>query len=111
MYMRNLKTNVGMAAALSACAVIAHAQDYPQRPIRLILPVPPGGVADVVARPLAQKLTQALGQPVVIDNRPGATGAIGLQLVAKAAPDGYTLLFGSTNTLCMGAALYAKTPP
>jgi tripartite-type tricarboxylate transporter receptor subunit TctC len=91
--------------------VTAHAQSYPQRPIRLVLPVPPGGVADVIARPLAQKLTQALGQSVVLDNRPGATGAIGLQLVAKAAPDGYTLLWGSTNTLCMGAALYAKSPP
>jgi tripartite-type tricarboxylate transporter receptor subunit TctC len=98
-------------AALWALAVIAHAQDYPQKPIRLILPVPPGGVADVIARPLAQKLTQAFGRSVVLDNRPGATGAIGLQLVAKAAPDGYTLLWGSTNTLCMGAALYARTPP
>src|SRR3954469_15641323 len=100
-----------LAAAACVFSAAAQAQNYPQRPIRLILPVPPGGVADVIARPLAQKLTQALGQPVVIDNRPGATGAIGLQLVAKAAPDGYTLLFGSTNTLCMGAALYAKTPP
>jgi tripartite-type tricarboxylate transporter receptor subunit TctC len=95
------------------CAVGApvHAQDYPRKPIRLILPVPPGGVADVIARPLAQKLTQDLGQPVVLDHRPGATGAIGLGLAAKATPDGYTLLWGSTNTLCMGAALYAKTPP
>ena len=96
---------------MCACAVVAHAQNYPQKPIRLILPVPPGGVADVIARPLAQKLTLAMGQSVVLDNRPGATGAIGLQLVAKAAPDGYTLLWGSTNTLCMGAALYAKSPP
>src|SRR4051794_10773626 len=108
-------SNFGLAAALCALTVIAHAQNYPQnypqKPIRLILPVPPGGVADVIARPLAQKLTQAFGQSVVLDNRPGATGAIGLQLVAKAAPDGYTLLWGSTNTLCMGAALYARTPP
>lgn len=101
---------VFVASSLLAAGTVV-AQSYPERPIRLILPVPPGGVADVVARPLAQRLTQALGQSVVLDNRPGATGAIGLQLVAKAAPDGYTLLFGSTNTLCMGAALYAKTPP
>jgi tripartite-type tricarboxylate transporter receptor subunit TctC len=110
MDMRNLRTNIGLAA-LCGWAVIAHGQNYPQKPIRLILPVPPGGVADVIARPLAQKLTQSLAQPMVLDNRPGATGAIGLQLVAKAAPDGYTLLWGSTNTLCMGAALYAKSPP
>ncbi|MEO7727197.1 MAG: tripartite tricarboxylate transporter substrate binding protein [Burkholderiales bacterium] len=92
-------------------AATAHGESYPQKPIRLILPVPPGGVADVIARPLAQKLTQSLGQSVVLDNRPGATGAIGLGLVAKAAADGYTLLWGSTNTLCMGTVLYAKTPP
>jgi tripartite-type tricarboxylate transporter receptor subunit TctC len=101
----------GLAAALALIGAATQAQDYPTKPIRLILPVPPGGVADVIARPLAQKLTQAFGQSVVLDNRPGATGAIGLQLVAKAAPDGYTLLWGSTNTLCMGAALYAKSPP
>src|SRR6478672_8633862 len=64
----------------------AYAQWYPSKPIRLILPVPPGGVADVIARPLAQKLTRALGQAVVLDHRPGATGAIGLGLAAKAAP-------------------------
>ncbi len=97
--------------AIVVLATGARAQSYPQKPVRLILPVPPGGVADVIARPLAQKLTQNLGQPVVLDNRPGATGAIGLGLVAKAAPDGYTLLWGSTNTLCMGTVLYAKTPP
>jgi tripartite-type tricarboxylate transporter receptor subunit TctC len=96
---------------IAAFGAMAHAQSYPQKPIRLILPVPPGGVADVIARPLAQKLTQDLGQPVVMDHRPGATGAIGLGLAAKAAPDGYTLLWGSTNTLCMGTALYAKSPP
>ena len=96
---------------IAAFGTMGHAQNYPQKPIRLILPVPPGGVADVIARPLAQKLTQDLGQPVVMDHRPGATGAIGLGLAAKAAPDGYTLLWGSTNTLCMGAALYAKSPP
>ena len=109
--MRLQLTKMGLIAAACAASAAAQAQNYPQKPIRLILPVPPGGVADVIARPLAQKLTQSLGQSVVLDNRPGATGAIGLQLVAKAAPDGYTLLWGSTNTLCMGTALYAKTPP
>lgn len=94
-----------------ACVTVACGQGYPQKPIRLILPVPPGGVADIIARPLAQRLSQGLGQPVVLDNRPGATGAIGLGLAAKASPDGYTLLWGSTNTLCMGTALYATAPP
>jgi tripartite-type tricarboxylate transporter receptor subunit TctC len=101
----------GLAGALALIGAAAQAQNYPAKPIRLILPVPPGGVADVIARPLAQRLTQAFGQSVVLDNRSGATGAIGQQLVAKAAPDGYTLLWGSTNTLCMEAALYAKSPP
>ncbi len=96
---------------LAALAVAAYAEDYPHKPIRLILPVPPGGVADIIARPLAQRLAQSLGQSVVLDHRPGATGAIGLGLAAKASADGYTLLWGSTNTLCMGAALYAKSPP
>jgi tripartite-type tricarboxylate transporter receptor subunit TctC len=97
-----------------ACAVFltataaAFAQAYPSKPIRLILPVPPGGVADVIARPLALKLTQSFGQSVVIDNRPGATGAIGITVAAKSAPDGYTLLWGSTNTLIMGPAFYGK---
>ena len=95
----------------AAYVATLHAADYPNKPIRLILPVPPGGVADIIARPLAQKLTQSLGQPVVLDHRPGATGAIGLGIAAKATPDGYTLLWGSTNTLCMGTALYAKSPP
>ena len=100
-----------LAFIVTALAATAYAQEYPHKAIRLILPVPPGGVADIIARPLAQKLTQSLGQPVVLDHRPGATGAIGLSLAAKAAADGYTLLWGSTNTLCMGAALYAKSPP
>ncbi len=104
-------TKLGLMCAVCVLSATAQAQNYPQKPIRLILPVPPGGVADVIARPLAQRLTQAFGQSVVLDNRPGATGAIGLQLVAKAAPDGYTLLWGSTNTLCMGTVLYAKSPP
>ena len=109
MYKKILQRILPLTSA--AFGTMGHAQNYPQKPIRLILPVPPGGVADVIARPLAQKLTQDLGQPVVMDHRPGATGAIGLGLAAKAAPDGYTLLWGSTNTLCMGAALYAKSPP
>lgn len=86
------------------------AQDYPSRHIRLVVPFPPGGTAELIARPLAQKLTEKLGQSVVVDNRPGATGTIGAGIVAKAPPDGYTLLLGTTNELCMSPGLYGKLP-
>ena len=98
------------AFALSAAALTAAAQTYPVKPIRLVGPFPPGGPADGVARPLAQKLSEALGQPVVIENRPGATGTIGATVVAKAAPDGYTLLLGTSNEISMSPGLYEKLP-
>jgi tripartite-type tricarboxylate transporter receptor subunit TctC len=97
-------------AAVFLVAAGAHAQAYPAKPIRLVVPFPPGGPADAVARPLAQKLTETLGQPVVIDNRPGATGTIGASLVAKSPPDGYTLLLGTSNELAMSPGLYEKLP-
>lgn len=89
----------------------ATAQSYPSKPLRIILPVPPGGVADVAARPLAHEMTQLLGQQVILDYRAGATGAIGIRAAATSPADGYTLLWGSTNTMCMGPAYYGKTPP
>ena len=82
---------VAIGITLSA----ANTQDYPSRPIRLIVPFPPGGGVDVAARLIGEKLGDALGQQVVIDNRPGASGTLGAQVVAKAAPDGYTLLFSA----------------
>jgi tripartite-type tricarboxylate transporter receptor subunit TctC len=88
----------------------AAAQAYPSRPIRLVVPFPPGGTSEVIARPIAQRLTEQMGQSVVIDNRPGATGTIGAGIVAKAQPDGYTLLLGTTNEMCMSPGLYAKLP-
>ncbi|MCC6532641.1 MAG: tripartite tricarboxylate transporter substrate binding protein [Burkholderiales bacterium] len=94
-------------AALSAWlgATAAVAQTYPTKPIRLIVPFAPGGGADYFARPLAAKLTEALGQTVLIDNRGGANGAIGAELVMRATPDGYTLLFGSAGVITIGPAL------
>lgn len=92
------------------CAGVAVAQTYPAKPIRLVVPFPPGGPADSVARPLAQKLNDAFGQAVVIDNRPGATGTIGAGIVAKSPADGYTLLLGTSNEITMSPGLYEKLP-
>src|SRR5215210_4735467 len=86
----------------------ALAQPYPAKPVRLVVGWPPGGAADGVARPLAAKLTDALGRPVVVDNRAGATGTIGAAAVAKAPPDGYTLLLGTSNELVLSP--YEKMP-
>jgi tripartite-type tricarboxylate transporter receptor subunit TctC len=83
------------------------AQTYPNKPIRLIMPFPAGGGADIVGRIIGQKLAERLGQPVVAENRPGAGGNLGIEFVAKARPDGYTLLLGSA-TLSISTSLYAK---
>jgi tripartite-type tricarboxylate transporter receptor subunit TctC len=98
---------VVIAAAVAAQPV--YAQNYPNRPIRLVVPFSPGGAADVPGRILTQKLSEALGHQVVVDNRPGAGSTIGADQVAKAPPDGYTLLTIS-NTHFVSAALYKKLP-
>ncbi|MDB5812124.1 MAG: hypothetical protein JWN94_4246 [Betaproteobacteria bacterium] len=98
------------AAALALFAGAAFAQTYPSKPVRLVVPFPPGGPADSVARILAQKLSDALAQQVVVDNRAGATGTIGAGIVAKSPPDGYTLLLGTSNELAMSPGLYEKLP-
>jgi len=98
------------AAALAAAALVAHAQSWPAKPIRVVVPYPPGGPVDVSARLLAPGLQAALGQPVLVENKPGAGGNIGAEFVAKSAADGYTLVMGAIATHAINPALYASIP-
>jgi len=91
-----------------ACACTVHAQNYPAKPIRMVVPWPPGGTTDILGRVLGQKLSESFGQPVVIDNRGGAAGNIGSEAAAKSPPDGYTLLLGTMSTHAMNQFLYSK---
>jgi len=103
-----LRILAGIFCALFALTS-AHAAGYPDRPIRLVVPYSPGGGADIIARLIGPKLSTAVGQPVVIDNRPGANGNIGSDIVAKAKPDGYTLLI-NTIGLVFSQSIYKKLP-
>jgi tripartite-type tricarboxylate transporter receptor subunit TctC len=93
-----------------AVALPSHAQDYPTKALRIVVPFSPGGVADNSVRAFADALGARLGQQVVVDNRPGASGNIGTQLVAQAAPDGYTLLLGFDGTMVINPHVFAKIP-
>ncbi len=98
-----------LALLLPAGTVMAQAAGaYPNHAIRLIVPFPSGGGADLTARTVAQKMSESMGQPIVVDNRPGANGVVGTDLVAKAAPDGYTLLLVDRGALGINPSLYAK---
>ena len=96
--------------ALWLFAASAHAQDYPQKPIRMVVGFPPGGGTDVVARILAPRMSELLGQPIVIENRPGATGTVAAGQVAKSAPDGYTIMMGHVSVNAIAPALFANLP-
>ncbi len=96
--------------ALAALASAAGAQAWPSKPIKWIVPFAPGGTTDILARTVAEKLQGVLGQPVVIENKPGAGGAVGAEFTAKAAPDGYTIMGGTISTHAINASLYAKLP-
>jgi tripartite-type tricarboxylate transporter receptor subunit TctC len=102
-----LLLSAALAAALAAAAP-AWAQDYPHRPITLIVPFPPGGSTTIVGRIVADKMSEALGQQIIVDNRAGAGGTVGSKAAARSAPDGYTILLGYTGTLAIGPSLYAS---
>ena len=93
------RTGLAALALALISALPAFAQDYPNKPIRIIAPFPPGTGPDVNTREIAQELSKTLGQPVVVENRPGASSMIGMEAGAKAAPDGYTLVMGSTSSM------------
>ena len=105
-----LKCPPVLLAMLAFTSMPTHAQSFPVKPLRLIVPFAAGGGSDLVARTVAQKLTETLGQPVVVDNRAGAAGTIGAEIAAKAPPDGHTLLMGSSGPLAINPSLYAKLP-
>jgi tripartite-type tricarboxylate transporter receptor subunit TctC len=99
-----------IAAALAAASALANAQAYPSRTIRLVVPYPAGGGGDLLARPLAQSLTETFGQQVIVENRGGAGGNLGMEFVAKSPPDGYTLVLGLTAQYAVNPSLYPKLP-
>ena len=105
---------VAASCALAAFSLmtspLVHSQDYPVKPIHIIVPLPPGGSNDVLARILGQKMSAAFGQPVVVENKPGAAGNIATDYVAKSAPDGYTIAIAPNQTVAVNPVLYPKLP-
>jgi tripartite-type tricarboxylate transporter receptor subunit TctC len=97
-----------LLAVLCAVAITAHAQSYPSKPIRVIVPYAPGGTTDIVGRQVGQRMSELLGQPVIVENRTGANTAIGADAVAKSAPDGYTVLFTNDATFVLNPVLFPK---
>ncbi len=109
--MTSLRALAPLAVTLAAFAPHGIAADaYPAKPIRFVVAFPPGGGTDIIARSIAQKLAERFAQQVAVDNRPGAGGNIGTDIVAKSAPDGYTILMGSAGPLAINASLFAKMP-
>jgi tripartite-type tricarboxylate transporter receptor subunit TctC len=110
--MMSVRCIAGAACALGVALIAhaAHAAEYPTKATRLVVPYPPGGTTDIVARPIAKALQELLGQPVVIENKPGAGGNIGMDHVAKSTADGYTLALSAVSTLAIAESLYGKLP-
>ena len=108
--MLRIATACLLAASLAVIAPAAHAQSYPSKPIRIIVPYPAGGTSDILARSIGQKLSESLGQPVIVENKPGANGNVGAEFVARSAPDGYTLLLADIGALAISPSVYPKLP-
>jgi len=105
-----LRSRIVTALALAAAATAAIAQPYPSKPVRIIVAFPPGGGTDIVARTISPRLSEALGQQVVVDNRAGAAGVVGTEIAAKSPPDGYALFMGTLGNLSVNPLLYPKLP-
>jgi tripartite-type tricarboxylate transporter receptor subunit TctC len=108
--MRRILSRWAVATVLICFANAAAAQDWPQKPIRLTVPSPAGGGTDILSRVLANRLAETLKQPVIVENKPGAGGNIGVDATAKAAPDGYTIVMGQTANLAINPTLYTNLP-
>jgi len=108
--LKNLWRAAAIAASLALATVAAsvHAQAWPSKPIKFIVPTPPGGSPDIISRLLAEELQKQLGQAVVVENRPGGGGGIGMTAIARSAPDGYTIGYGNVNTLAINRTLFKK---
>jgi tripartite-type tricarboxylate transporter receptor subunit TctC len=110
MLKKTLVTTAVLAAAWLVGPVVAQTTDFPNKPVRIVVPFPPGGATDITARVVAEKLSTKWGQPVVIDNKAGAGGNVGSDLVAKSAPDGYSIVLGVTGSHSINISLYKKMP-
>ncbi len=104
----NRRQLLASTAVLVTVGLPAHAQAFPSKPVKIIVPYPPGGSSDIIARAISQVLSENMGQPVVVENRPGANGNLGADLVAKSAPDGHTLLLCDVGALAISPAVYTK---
>jgi tripartite-type tricarboxylate transporter receptor subunit TctC len=102
----NRRQLIASTAALAAVGLPAHAQGFPNKPLRIVVPYPPGGSSDIIARAISQVLSESLGQPVVVDNKPGANGNLGAGLVAQSAPDGHTMLLCDVGALAISPSVY-----
>jgi tripartite-type tricarboxylate transporter receptor subunit TctC len=107
---KNLLTRIGLAFACLLLAAGASAQTYPQRPIRFVIPYAPGGNTDMIGRVLGAKLTESMGQTIVVENRGGAATLIGAENVAKSPADGYSMLLATSTTLAINPHLYKTLP-
>jgi tripartite-type tricarboxylate transporter receptor subunit TctC len=109
-WLRGLGVLLAVLAMIAAPSAWSQAGAYPSRPVRIVVPFPAGGTTDILARAIAQRLSESMGQPFIVDNRPGAGGNLGAELVAKSAPDGYTMVMGTVGTHAINPGLYPKMP-